>query len=132
MQGVVIMARGKKTNPETIYKIMASYAMTNNAEETAKLLKLPRSTVMNIIKKNKDKKEFVELGHKKKNEFADKASIIIDKALHRLENSIDNEDVPIPINHLTTVIGTLYDKRALAQGESTENSKIKIVVDYNE
>ena len=65
----------------------------------------------------------IPVSDEKKEEFADKASRIIDKALKRLERAIDEEEY-IPVNQLTTAIGTLYDKRALARGESTENTKI--------
>lgn len=36
------------------------------------------------------------------------------------------------IGDVVKTVGTLYDKRALSRGEDTENTKIKIVVDYNE
>ena len=39
---------------------------------------------------------------------------------------LDNDEEKIPTNNLSTVIGTLYDKRALAQGESTVNNTITI------
>ena len=39
----------------------------------------------------------------------------------RLEKEIADDEKDIPINHLTTAIGTLYDKRALAKGEMTQN-----------
>ena len=118
------MSRGKKTPPEVIYQVMTSWAVTDNINETAKLLGLPYSTVEGIVDKNKDKEEFVKLRGEKKDDFCKKADSIISKALNRLERDIDNAEKEIPINHLTTVIGTLYDKRALARGESTENTKI--------
>ena len=55
------MARGKKTDNKTIYKIMVSMFSTNNFAETAKQLKIPATTVEKIYKENKDKDEFVEL-----------------------------------------------------------------------
>lgn len=117
--------RGKKTTPEDVYKIMASWAVTENYSETAKALGMAQSTVEKIVKENKDKDEFVKVCAEKKNEFSEKASRIIDKALKRLEKEIDNADRDIPINHLTTVIGTLYDKKALCDGDATG----KITVD---
>ena len=53
-----------------------------------------------------------------------KADGIINKALARLERDIENEDKDIPVNHLTTVIGTLTDKKLLLEGKPTENTKI--------
>ena len=118
------MARGKKTSPETIYKVMVSWAVTKNYNETAKALDMAVSSVKKIVTDNKDKDEFAKLCREKQDEFADKATSIINKALERLEREIDNEENDIPVNQLTTAIGTLYDKRALAKGESTENTKI--------
>lgn len=154
--------RGKKTDPQTIYNIMVSYAVTGNYNKTAEQLKLPISTVEKIVKTNKDKDEFVELWNKKKEDFADKATEIIDmglKLLHRrLNTAIEHEDkleeligeiYQMPgeemnekqktalinkikslelqkLSEITTAVGTLYDKRALAKGDSTENSTITV------
>lgn len=122
------MARGKKTDNETIYKIMISMFETNNFSETGRQLNIPQKTVEKVFKENKDKAEFAKLCEQKKEEFADKATRIIDKALDRLEQALDNKEEKIPINNLSTTIGTLYDKRALAQGESTVNNTIKITM----
>ncbi len=118
------MAKGKKTSPEVIYKIMISWAITHSYSQTARDLDMAESTVEKIVKDNKDKDEFVKLCAEKKDEFAEKATRIINRALERLEEELTNDEKEIPINHLTTAIGTLYDKRALANGESTENTKI--------
>ena len=120
------MARGKKTSPEVIYQVMTSWATTHNYSETARELGMAMTTVEKIVKTNKDKPEFVKLCDEKKEEFADKATRIIDKALKRLEQAIENDEEYIPVNQLTTAIGTLYDKRALAKGESTNNTKVVI------
>lgn len=122
------MARGKKTPPETIYQIMGSWAVTNNFSETARELGLPVKTVEAVVKENKNKEEFAKLCNEKREDFSKSATRIIEKALKRLEKELDSEGVNIPINHLTTAIGTLYDKRALAQGSATENVEVKIVL----
>ena len=113
--------RGKKTSPEVIYQVMTSWATTDNYSETARELNLPMTTVEKIVKENRDNPEFVNLCDKKRDEFSAKASRIINKALARLERTIDDEKESIPVNQLTTAIGTLYDKRALSRGESTQN-----------
>ena len=120
------MPKGKQTPPETIYKVMTSWAVTNNYSETARELGMAESTVRKIVSDNKDKEEFAKLCDEKKEEFADKATRIINKALRRLEEAIENDEEYIPVNQLTTAIGTLYDKRALAKGESTNNTKVII------
>ena len=123
------MPRGKKTSLEDVYKVMVGYAGNKNVNDLAKSLGMPASTCRKIILDNQEKPEFVKLCEKKEEEFADKATRIIDKALMRLEKELDNEEKDIPINNLTTAIGTLYDKRALAKGESTENKAITITMD---
>ena len=115
------MARGKKTSPEVIYQVMTSYAITNNYNQTAKELNMSYATVKDIVQRHQNDEQFVKLQAEKREEFSDKASKLIDMLLERLESELDNEDKDIPINHITTAIGTLYDKRALAKGEMTQN-----------
>lgn len=123
------MSKGKKTDNETVYKIMISMFSTNNFSETARQLNIPITTVEKIYKDNKDKDEFVKLCNEKKDEFTEKATRLIDKALNRLEEVLDNKEEKIPVNNLSTVIGTLYDKRNLAEGKSTVNTEISIKMD---
>lgn len=108
---------------------MVNMFSTNNFSETGRQLGIATTTVEKIYKENKEKPEFVKLCNKKKEEFADKASIIIDKALKRLEEALDDKEDKIPVNNLSTVIGTLYDKRALAKGDSTSNTELSIKMD---
>ena len=123
------MAKGKKTDNETIYKIMISMFSTNNFSETARQLDIPVGTVEDIYKRNIDKEEFTKLRKEKTEEFAEKATRLIDKALNRLEKVLDDEEEKIPVNNLSTVIGTLYDKRNLAEGKATVNTDINIKMD---
>ena len=115
------MARGKKTSPDVIYRVMTSYAITRNMNETSRALDMPYSTVKDIVDGNIDKDEFKKLREEKENEFSEKASRIIDLLLERVENEVLDEEKEIPLNHLTTALGTLYDKRALSRGELTQN-----------
>lgn len=113
--------RGKKTAPELIYKVMVSYAITHNNMETSRQLNIPESTVRKIVEDNKNSEEFVKLCEEKQDEFAEKTSKLIDKLLDRLDDELNADDKDIPINHITTAIGTLFDKRALSKGEMTQN-----------
>lgn len=122
------MARGKKTDNAKIAEIMTSYALTNSYNATAKECDVSDSTVKKIILENQE--EFGKVREQKKEEFIDKASRIIDKAMNKLEVQIDNNEVAP--NHLTTIIGTLYDKRALAKGETTENNKVEVTIKVEE
>ncbi len=149
--------RGKKASPETVYKVLASYATTHNYSETARNLGMAMTTVEKIVKENKDNPEFVKLCDETKKSFAEKATSIIDKGLElinrrlsvaldkqaELETLIEEIDATSTeemsyqakinainliretqiqkIKDISTTVGTLYDKRALAQGDSTQN-----------
>ena len=118
------MAKGKQTEREKIYLIMSMWAVSGNYSEIARECKMPLSTVRKIVLENKDKSEYVELCNQKRNNFSKKADGIINKALNRLERDIDNEDKDIPVNHLTTVIGTLTDKKLLLEGKPTARTEL--------
>lgn len=113
--------RGKKTSPEDIYNVLTSYAITNNLSETARNTGVPFGTVKNIVDRNKDTDEFKRVQDQKQEEFAEKSSRIIDMILERIEDAVLDDEKEIPLNHLTTAMGTLYDKRALSKGEMTQN-----------
>lgn len=151
------MSRGKKTDYDTVYKVMVSWFATHSYSETARQLDMPITTVRDIVNDNIDKPDFVNLRKEKENEFADKATEIIDKGLilltKRLSRAIEHEEdldnliddiwdmdddemsykdkdklvnkiktLQLQnIKDITTAIGTLYDKRALSRGESTQN-----------
>lgn len=83
------MAKGKKTSPEDIYKVMVSWAMTQSFAETARELKMPETTVEKIVKDNKGKKEFVELCAENKEWFKDSAERILRKSTTLLERKLD-------------------------------------------
>ena len=120
------MARGQKTSPEVIYKVMVSWAITGNYSETAKELSMPVSTVKKVVDDNKDRPEFEKLCKLKRDEFIERATRVMNKALDRIEEIIDDKERDVPLNQLSNTFGTLYDKRALAQGNATENVKVDI------
>ena len=120
------MARGKKYTDEIKEKAYFMYATSGNINEVSKELGVPYATVAGWLKaKTRDEPdEFDKLRDEKKRDFIDRSSELIDLAFDRLQEKLSGED-DIPVNHLTTVIGTLYDKRALAKGESTENTQVE-------
>jgi hypothetical protein len=124
--------RGKKTDIETIYKVMLSYITTGNYSETGRELDLPESTVRKIVADNREEPEFARLCEQKREEFVERADRIIYKAMDRLESSLNNDEEHIPVNNLSTVIGTIYDKRALAKGEPTSNERLSIKVELTD
>lgn len=113
--------RGKKTSPEVVYQVLTSYAVTNNLSETSRTVGLPLGTVKDIVDKYSETDEYQEVRNQKREEFAEKASAIIDKLLTRIENTVADDGKDIPLHHLTTAMGTLFDKRALSRGETTQN-----------
>jgi len=120
------MAAGKKTYESKVYEIMMSYFDTGNFNETSRILNIPVMTVHDIYKRNCDKPEFIELREVRKKQFVNNATRIIEKAMNRLEKQIEDNDTPIPANQLSTVIGILYDKQALASGNPTSNTSVTI------
>ena len=153
--------RGKKYTDEIKEQAYLLYATCGNFNEVSRQINVPVTTIKGWID-NKKPDELDELRTKKKAEFVDKASTIIDKGLklldRRITTALDNEqelelllgeiEVDSDINaqskkaliskikslevqklgEITTAIGTMYDKRALARGESTENSDIKVTI----
>ena len=108
------MAQGKKTDNQTIYNIMCSYFETRNYSQTGRDLDIPQQTVEKIVKEHIRDEEFRKLWEQKKEDFSTKADLIIYKAMDRLTKELDsNKD--IPVNQLTTAIGTLYDKKIMNQ-----------------
>lgn len=156
------MAQGKKISPETVYQIMASYAVTGNFKQTSRDLNIPYTTVRETWLDNKDNPDFVKLSDETKDHFADSAKSIIDKGLALLERRFDRaleheEELDLMIEEIidtnktqlsqqektalisklralqlqdvkaiTTAIGTLYDKKTLAEGGTTDNVSVSI------
>jgi len=83
------VAQGKKTDNETIYKIMMSYYITRNYSETGRELGMNEATIRHIVKENIGKEEFTKLFEKKKEEFIETANRIINKGTELLEKRID-------------------------------------------
>lgn len=105
---------------------MAFWAVTKNYKETAEALGLAVSTVKKIVDEHIQEEKFEKLCNEKEQEFTKRADRVISRAFDRLEKELDDEERDIPVNHLTTVIGTLYDKKALAEGSATENVTVEI------
>ena len=82
--------KGKQIDNETVYKIMLSVFSTGNYSETARQFNMPQKTVEDIYKRNIEKEEFTKLREQNQDEFVEKATRIIDKALNRLEKSLYN------------------------------------------
>lgn len=53
--------RGKRTPPERICLILASWVLTNSYAETARKLNMSARTVEKLVKEYKDKKDYTEI-----------------------------------------------------------------------
>jgi len=77
-----------------------------------------------IIKDEKYQKEVNNYITECKNNFTKKTTILIDKAIDKLQDKLDTDDPNI--KDLTTTIGILYDKNRLENNLSTSNNSISI------
>ena len=116
------MASGKKLKPQQIYDIMSSWAVTDNFSETSRELGYAVSTVEVIVKKNKDKEEFIELVKQKRADFSARADKIIDKGLRlldrQLSRAIGRED------EIDELIDEVYDAEdVLSDRDKIETAK---------
>ena len=114
--------QGKKHDKATIEKVLTSYYITGNYGDTAKETGIAESTCRDLVRNNKDKQEFIELRNKKNEYFIQKSTQIINSILDKLEKDIDKANV----GTLSTTLGILYDKRALASGEATQNTAFNV------
>ena len=112
------MPSGVKTPTKKKVEVIKSYVETDSFNATAKETGVNPKTCKKIVEENP--KEYMD----EKEKFIETTTRLINKALGKLDEGLDRDD--IPINNITTAIGTLYDKRALAKGESTSNENIVV------
>ncbi len=121
----------KRIDDKTRAAVIAEYAVGNpTTREVAKKTGVSEASVRRILKEDIDK--LTQIDAKKKLDFVAEVDKLIYKAVRaadmKLDDIINDPDVRAKINisSITTSIGTLYDKRALAKGESTDNSTVTI------
>lgn len=112
------MPSGVKTPTKKKVEVIKSYVQTDSFNATAKETGVNPKTCKKIVEENP--KKYMD----EKEKFIETTTRLINKALKKLDEGLDKDN--IPINNITTAIGTLYDKRALAKGESTSNDNITI------
>lgn len=104
------MPRGVKIDNQKIQEVMASYALTNSYNATAKECCVSANSVKNIINKQKveNSEEFAKVCEEKKELFSERANRIINKSLALIENRIDtarkNQE------ELEEIIQTVYEQ----------------------
>lgn len=123
-----------KYNAQEIMNIMCKYFDTRSYSETSRELNYPINSVRYIVEKHIEEPEFVKIRQEKESKFVEKADHIIFKALNKLNKELEEQD-HIPVNQLTTAIGTLYDKKIMTQngimGNDTPKLQISIVDNSN-
>ena len=121
------MARGQQTPDDLKEQIRAALASNNNVREIARQYKVSPSTVMKIRDENPD--EFEQLRTDKKQQMIDKIWASLEDAAdlgHMMITQARNGKREIPLSQISTYYGTLYDKRALMNNESTSNTQLTV------
>ena len=123
--------RGKKYDTETKERALAALAVSNNIDELSRELKIPSNTLRQWKKDAEKSEDFVELRKEKRAEFVERAWETIGNALkladRRIKNALENGE-ELPLREISTYIGTMYDKAALASGEETERAEVRITM----
>lgn len=125
--GVIVVATGKSLDDQTKEKIKTLLAMGKAKNAVAKEVGVSWASVDKISKEAPD--EIESLREKKKEEFADMLwQNIIEAAElgHKMVREAREGKRDIPLSHVSTYIGTLYDKRALILGKSTSNINVNL------
>jgi len=140
------MAQGKKTSEADKERIKAVVYLNPLASQTdiSRQTNIPLTTVHELLKQDGflDKDKFDELRDAKKQEFIGKAFDLAMETLDVIGEKITSlKDIEslkkANIRDLTTALGTLYDKQALASGEPTTITERKeatpdLVKEYEE
>ena len=123
--------RGKKYDTETKERALAALAVSNNIDELSREMGIPSNTLRQWKKDAEKTEDFVEFRMEKRKEFVEKAWETIGNALkladRRIKNALENGE-ELPLREISTYIGTMYDKAALASGEETERAEVRITM----
>ena len=123
--------RGKKYDTETKERALAALAVSNNIDELSREMGIPSNTLRQWKKDAEKSEDFIELRKEKRAEFVEKAWETIGNALkladRRIKNALESGE-ELPLREISTYIGTMYDKAALASGEETERAEVRITM----
>ena len=116
--------RGQKYDTLTKEKAMAMIATNNNLREVSRQLNIPLSTLETWKKEALTSgDEFARVRDEKKREFIQTAWRIIEKGSKILDRKLTEADEDLSkadMRAISTVLGTIYDKQALASAEPTQ------------
>lgn len=116
-----------KLNEDDIKEILLYYYLDNTKQTRDEVLSkygISKQTYYNLVKSDKNKKLVEKDITQKRQLFTQKSEIIIDKALNKINDKIDKDDVNA--KDLITITGILYDKTRLENNLSTSNNSINI------
>jgi len=125
--------RGRQYDTLTKEKALAAIATSNNLTEVSRELNIPVSTLESWKKEALAKDdEFARFRNEKKADFIRTAWRIIEKSSRLIEKKLTAADEgveKIDAKSLSTVLGTIYDKQALASSEPTQivDGEVKLV-----
>lgn len=95
---------------------------------------ISKRTLYDIVHKfdNEETNEIINSSIKEyKKNFTKKANNIINKALDRIDNELNNNIDSIDISKLSTMLGILYDKTRLEDNLSTSNNSFNININID-
>lgn len=128
MQGLAKTTKHNyKLSQEDKQQITLEYYLNRkkeNIEDLCNRYNISHQTIYNIIRDKKNQKQLNDYITESRKNFSKKTSILIDKAIDRLNDKIENEEVNA--KDLVTTIGVLYDKNRLENNQSTSNNSINI------
>jgi predicted DNA-binding protein YlxM (UPF0122 family) len=118
--------QGQKLTDELKEQIRAHLVLSDNKNEIAKKLKVSWASVDKIAKEieefPEEEEKFENLREQKKLQMIDKLWENMTDALelgHDIVKKAKKGDVDVPLSHISTYYGTLYDKHALMTGGKT-------------
>ena len=124
-----------KLSQEDKEAILIDYYINNKKENINSICdryNISRAYLYKLINNYKDKGLYEKIINnsitENRRKFAKKVDAIMNKALDRINNELNDEEKEININQLTTTLGILYDKNALETGKATSNQEIHINV----
>jgi hypothetical protein len=121
------VAKGQKYNEDIKERAWAMFAAYGNLSYISRHLKVPRSTITGwkheFDRECESNDALAKLRNLKKQEFVVRAWQAVNLAQTLLEKALKHAEdgkKDIDVDKLIRVIGTLYDKQALANKEATE------------
>jgi len=130
MKNVYREKHNYKLSNEDKKTIAISHFLDRTNENTQRLCEeyqVSRRTIYDIANSELGKNAIEQSITNNKSNFTKKIDILIDRALEKISQKLDNDDLSkTTYKDLAVMIGTLYDKSRLENNLSTSNSSINI------